>query len=106
LNPNDPFPNPINGVTYTVSALRDKILWEPWGVLIVNIILAVVMTGLAVCGKRAPLAAALIAAATYIVVIVTNAACGRGWSAGAREQELIDRRAGATGRPTLDFGYR
>lgn len=60
-------------MTYTVSALRDKILWERWGVRIVNIILAVVMTGLAVCGKRAPSAAALIAAATYMVVIGTNA---------------------------------
>ncbi|HEY4263675.1 MAG TPA: zinc ribbon domain-containing protein [Micropepsaceae bacterium] len=73
LNPNDPFPNSINGVAYTVAALRDKILWEPWGVLIVNLILAVVMMGLAIWGKRAPLAAALVATATYIVVIVTNA---------------------------------
>jgi zinc-ribbon domain len=70
LNPNQTIP--INGVAYTVLALRDKILWAQWGVLIVNLILAAVMVGLALWGRRAPLAAVLVAAATYAVVLVTN----------------------------------
>lgn len=73
MNPESLFPTPVNGVTYTVAALRDQILWEPWSVLIVNLILATVMGGLFVWGKRAPLAAVLVATATYIVVNVTNA---------------------------------
>lgn len=64
---------PINGTTYTVGALREQLLWEPWGVLIVNIVLAAVMAGLAMWGKRAPLAAVLVATATYVVVLVANA---------------------------------
>jgi len=73
LDPNSQFPHPINGVNYTVAALRSQIAWEPWGVLIVNLILAIVMTILAFWGKRAPLAATLVALATYAVVVVTNA---------------------------------
>jgi hypothetical protein len=61
------------GVTYTVSALRDKISWAPWNVLFLNLFLAVVMVGLAFWGRRAPLAAILVATATYAVVIVANA---------------------------------
>ena len=41
--------------------------------MIVNLILAAAMVGLALCGRRAPLAAVLVAAATYAVVLVTNA---------------------------------
>lgn len=73
LDPQSMFPTPINGETYTVAALRDQIRWEYWGILIVNLILAAVMVALAIWGRRAPLAAILIAAATYAVVIVTNA---------------------------------
>ena len=71
LNPNQTIP--INGVVHLVSALRDQILWAQWGVLIVNLILAAAMVGLALWGRRAPLAAVLVAAATYAVVLVTNA---------------------------------
>ncbi len=67
------YPAAINGVSYTVGALRDRIIWESRSVLIVNLILAAVMGSLAVWGKRAPLPAVIIAAATYAVVIVTNA---------------------------------
>src|SRR5208283_5791202 len=73
MNPNALFPKAVNGVTYTVSALRHQIIWEPWSALIVNGILAAVMAGLAVWGKRNPLTAVLIATATYVVVIATNA---------------------------------
>lgn len=48
-------------------------MWELWGVLVVNLILAVVMLGLAIWGKREPLVAVLVATATYVVIIVTNA---------------------------------
>jgi len=76
LNGMDPaanFPAVINGVTYTVAALRERILFEPWGALLVNMILAAIMGGLAFWGKRAPLPAVLVATATYLVVIVGNA---------------------------------
>ena len=73
MSPDSIFPTPINGVTYTVAALRHQILWETWSVLIVNLILAAVMAGLFIWGKRAPLAAVLVDTATYLVVIVTNA---------------------------------
>jgi hypothetical protein len=63
----------ISGVTYTVADLRQRLNAEPSGVLITNMMLAAVMAGLAVWGKRAPLPAILIATATYAVVMVTNA---------------------------------
>lgn len=72
MPPTMTLPTPINGVTYTVAALTHAIVWEIWSVLIVNLILAAVMTGLFFWGKRAPLAAVLVATATYAVVIVTN----------------------------------
>lgn len=63
----------VNGVTYTVAELRQRLNWEPWGVLITNVVLAAVMAGLAVWGKRAPLPAVLVGTATYAVVIVAGA---------------------------------
>ena len=63
----------VSGVTYTVAELRQRLNWEPWGVLITNGVLAAVMASLAVWGKRAPLPAVLVATATYAVVMVTNA---------------------------------
>jgi hypothetical protein len=72
MAPDELFPVPVEGVTYTVGELRDQILWEPWGILITNLVLAAVMTGLAIWGRRAPLPAILVATATYLVVIVTN----------------------------------
>jgi hypothetical protein len=53
LDPSAQFPKTIDGVNYTVGALRNKILWESWSVLIVNGILASVMVALAYWGRRA-----------------------------------------------------
>ena len=64
---------PIGGRTYTVEELRKELLWEPWGVLIVNLIVAAIMLGLSIWARRAPLPAVLIATATYAVVIVGSA---------------------------------
>ena len=64
---------PIEGVTYTVAQLRNQLRWEPWGVLITNAVLAAVMAGLTLWGKRSPLPAVVVATATYAVVIVVNA---------------------------------
>lgn len=72
MAPDEVFPVPVEGVTYTVGELREQVVWEPWGVLITNLVLAAVMLGLAIWGRRAPLPAILVATATYAVVIVTN----------------------------------
>ena len=63
----------VQGKTYTVEALRAALQWEPMGVLLVNMVLAAVMAVLAWWGRRAPLAAVLLATATYAVVLVANA---------------------------------
>ena len=73
MNPDSVFPKPINGVMYTVAALRDQVVWESWSVLVVNLVLAAVMAGLVIWGRRAPLSAVLVATATYAVVLVGNA---------------------------------
>ena len=67
------YPGLLAGKQYTVGQVRQELAWEPWSVLLVNAILAVVMTILFFWGKRAPLAAILVATATYFVVIVANA---------------------------------
>jgi hypothetical protein len=61
------------GRQYTAQELRAALEWEPTGVLVVNLVLAAVMALLAWWGRRAPLAAVLIATATYAVVLVANA---------------------------------
>lgn len=73
MDPDSILPNRINGVIYTVRSLRHLVLWEQWSVLVSGLILGAVMAGLAVWGRRAPLPAMIIAAATYCVVVVTNA---------------------------------
>jgi hypothetical protein len=73
LDPQATYPSPIDGVTYTVGALRERILWNHWGALIIGLLLAAVMGGLAAWGRRAPLPAVLIATATYCVLVVANA---------------------------------
>ena len=73
MNPDDIYPRTVDGQTYTVGELQTLLAWEPWSILIVNLILAVIMGGLALWGRRSPLPAVLIAAATYAVVIVFNA---------------------------------
>jgi hypothetical protein len=60
------------GRTWNVGELRKQLEWEPWSVLMVNLILAAIMTVLALWSRRSPLPAVLIATATYVVVIVVN----------------------------------
>ena len=73
MEPSANFPAPIEGRTYTVGEMRKQLAWEPWGVLIVNLIIAAIMVGLAFWSKRSPLPAVMVAAATYIVVVVVSA---------------------------------
>ena len=72
MDPASIYPTPIDGQTYTVGELREQLAWEPWGVLIVNLILGAAMLVLSVWARRSPLPAVLIAAAIYAVVIVAN----------------------------------
>jgi uncharacterized membrane protein len=67
------YPALLAGKQYTVGQVRKQLVWAPWSVLLVNAILAVIMMILYFWGKRAPLAATLVATATYLVVIVANA---------------------------------
>jgi len=67
------YPTPIGGRNYTVGELRRQLAWEPWGVLIMNLIIAAIMLALSVWARRAPLPAVLIATATYAVVITASA---------------------------------
>jgi hypothetical protein len=64
---------PVEGKTYTVAELRNEVMWEPWSVLVVNLVLSVVMGALFFWGKKAPLPALLAASGTYLVVIVGSA---------------------------------
>jgi hypothetical protein len=73
MAPDAAFPTQIEGRTYTVGEVRKQVAWEPWGVLIVNLIVAAIMVGLALWSKRSPLPAVMVAAATYIVVVVSSA---------------------------------
>ncbi|HEY5993333.1 MAG TPA: zinc ribbon domain-containing protein [Gallionellaceae bacterium] len=73
LEASEMYPDEIDGVTYTIGQLRDKIVWEARSVLVVNLGLAVLMALLAWWSRRAPLPAVLIAAATYAAVIVVSA---------------------------------
>jgi len=69
-NPNEVLPRAANGATYTVAQAREQLMQEPWTELMVYGVLAFVMAGLAIWSRRAPLAAILVAAATYAVLIV------------------------------------
>jgi hypothetical protein len=73
MNPSQVFPKTINGVTYTVAALRREIAWETEAPLLIYGVLAAIMAALAVWGRRAPLPAVLIAGAVYVVVIILGA---------------------------------
>src|SRR5690606_3517724 len=42
---------PVDGQTVTVGQLREMIIWEPKATLLVNLVLALVMTGLFFWGK-------------------------------------------------------
>jgi hypothetical protein len=73
LDPESMYPVPVNGATYKVAELIQQLNWEPWGALVVNVILAVIMAILALWSRRASLPAILVATATYAVVLVANA---------------------------------
>jgi len=73
MDPNSIYPREVNGMAYTVAALKEKIFWESWSQMIVNFILAIIMGSLSLWSRRAPLAAMLIATATYAVLIVGSA---------------------------------
>jgi hypothetical protein len=73
LDPGSVFPTPIDGRSYTVGELQKQLAWEPWGVLIVNLVLASIMLVLSLWARRSPLPAVLIATATYAVVAVAGA---------------------------------
>jgi hypothetical protein len=72
MDPGATFTNHAEGRTYTVGELRKQLAWAPWGILIVNLILAAVMGALSLWARRSPLPAVIIATATYIVVVVAN----------------------------------
>ncbi len=64
---------PIDGKTYTAGELRAEVQREPYQVLIINLLVAGLMTGLWVWAKRAPLPAIACAFALFVVVHVGSA---------------------------------
>jgi hypothetical protein len=64
---------PIDGVTYTAGELRAQLQRAPWRAAGLNVALAVLMGGLWLWGRRAPLSAICCALALYVVVQVANA---------------------------------
>jgi hypothetical protein len=64
---------PINGKSYTAGELRAVVRREPFQILIVNLIVAGLMAGLWVWGKRSPLPAIGCAFALFLVVHVGSA---------------------------------
>jgi hypothetical protein len=64
---------PIDGKTYTAGELRKVVEREPFQVLIINLIVAGLMTVLWVWAKRAPLPAIACAFALFLVVHVGSA---------------------------------
>lgn len=69
----DNFPTPIEGKTYTVGELKKSMEFQKWQVLILNTILGLIMVGLAIWSKKAPLPALIVASGIYVIVIVGNA---------------------------------
>jgi hypothetical protein len=64
---------PIDGKNYTAAELRAAVQREPYQILIVNLIVAALMGGLWMWGKRAPLPAIACAFALFLVVHVGSA---------------------------------
>ena len=64
---------PINGKVYTAGELRRVVQREPYQILVVNGILAVLMGALWLWARRAPLPAIACALALYLVVQVVSA---------------------------------
>lgn len=70
MNPDDIYPDAVNGVVYTVADLRAHFAWTEWSTLIGHLMIAAIMMGLALWARRAPLAALLVGAATYAALAV------------------------------------
>jgi hypothetical protein len=64
---------PVDGETYTVAELRQKVKQEVWLIFGANYFLAVIMVGLFFWAKRNPLSAMVTGLAIYLAVIVLNA---------------------------------
>ena len=73
MDPDQVLPNAIDGVTYTVRELRQRLEWESTGALVANLILAAAMGMLGLWSRRAPLAAVFVATALYAVMLVVGA---------------------------------
>lgn len=73
LSASQPLAEPLAGAA-TIGELRTQIEWEATSVLLVNGVLAAIMAGLWLWGKRKPSAAIVVAFCTYLVVLVVNAA--------------------------------
>lgn len=67
------YPELINGESLTIAEVRTMIEREPLQVLALNLVLAAIMAGLWVWGKRAPLPAMVAALAVFVTVHVANA---------------------------------
>ena len=46
MDPAAMYPTPVGGRNYTVGELRRQLAWEPWGVLIMNLIIAFLIKGI------------------------------------------------------------
>jgi len=64
---------PIDGKTYTAGELRTIVEREPYQILIINLVVAGLMTALWVWAKRAPLPAIACAFALFLVVHIGSA---------------------------------
>lgn len=64
---------PIHGETHTAGELRRTILWEHYGNLVAPLVVAVLMGGLWLWARRAPLPAIACALALFVVVQVVSA---------------------------------
>lgn len=69
LDPDTTIPEKINGVTYTVRELREKVAAEPFQALLVNLALAAVFAGLYLWARRGAVYAAMLTAAAVFCVV-------------------------------------
>jgi uncharacterized membrane protein len=67
------YPDLINGESLTIAEVRTMIEREPLQILALNLVLAVIMAGLWVWGKKAALPAIIAALAVFVTVHVANA---------------------------------
>jgi cytochrome bd-type quinol oxidase subunit 2 len=67
------YPELINGQSLTIAEVRTMIEREPLEILALNLVLAAIMAGLWVWGKRAALPAIIAALAVFVTVHVANA---------------------------------